>query len=174
MNNTRITILDSLRVFAIFTVFLHHFYSPSIYPEIGKLFYHGGLGVPLFFVISGFVISLTLGKTKDLKTYLKNRFIRLSPAMLVSSTIIFTFFYFFYTGEGYANSKNIYNYLIANTFIDPHVFDLYSGEIKYYYLDNAFWSLWIEICFYTIIGVLYFYNKTTYLRNYIILTRCAF
>ncbi|MGV0923085.1 acyltransferase family protein [Empedobacter tilapiae] len=169
MNNPRIKVFDSLRVLAILMVFMHHFYSSSNYPELGHLTYFGYLGVPLFFMISGFVINLTLERTDNFKTYLKNRFIRLSPAMIICSTLTFVFFAFFYTGEGYEHSKNIWNYLIANTFIDPHVFDLYSGEIKYYYLDNAYWSLWVEVCFYVIIGALYFMNKRKYLLYFIII-----
>ncbi|MGV0752678.1 acyltransferase family protein [Empedobacter brevis] len=171
INKDRIKVFDTMRVLAILMVFVHHYYSSSNFPELGDLSYFGMLGVPLFFIISGFVISLTLERTDNFKTYLKNRFIRLSPAMIICSTLTFTFFAFFYTGEGYENSKNSWNYLIANTFIDPHVFNLYSGELKYYYLDNAYWSLWVEVCFYIIIGFLYFMNKTKYLLYFIIL--CA-
>ncbi|MGV0939636.1 MULTISPECIES: acyltransferase [unclassified Empedobacter] len=169
MERGRIKVFDSLRVLAILMVFIHHYYSSKVYPELGELFLYGAFGVPLFFMISGFVISLTLERTDNFKTYLKNRFIRLSPAMIICSTLTFVFFAFFYTGEGYEHSKNIWNYLIANTFIDPHVFDLYSGEIKYYYLDNAYWSLWVEVCFYIIIGTLYFMNKRKYLLHFIII-----
>lgn len=169
MDRNRIKVFDSLRVFAILSVFLHHYYSSKVYPELGELFLYGAFGVPLFFIISGFVISLTLERTNNFKTYLKNRFIRLSPAMVICSTLTFVFFAFFYTGEGYEHSKSIWNYLIANTFIDPHVFDLFSGEIKYYYLDNAYWSLWVEVCFYVIIGILYFVNKNKYLWYFIII-----
>ena len=166
---SRIKVLDSLRVCAILMVFLHHYYSPGIYPELGKLFYFGTLGVPLFFVISGFVITLTLERTKDYKTYLKNRFIRLSPAMLICSTIIFVFFFFLYEGEGYEHSKKISNYFIANSFIDPHVFNIIPGKINHYYLDNAFWSLWVEVCFYILIGFLYYINKNKYLLYFSII-----
>ena len=169
INKERIKVFDTLRVFAILMVFVHHYYSSDNYPELGNLAFFGMLGVPLFFVISGFVINLTLERTDNLKTYLKNRFIRLSPAMIICSTITFVFFTFFYSGEGYEHSKNIWNYLIANTFIDPHVFNLKSGYIKYYYLDNAYWSLWVEVCFYVIIGTLYFINKNKYLLYFIVL-----
>ncbi|WP_413531731.1 acyltransferase family protein [Empedobacter brevis] len=169
MNNPRIKVFDAIRVLAIIMVFMHHFYSSSNFPELGHLTYFGFLGVPLFFMISGFVINLTLERTDNFKTYLKNRFIRLSPAMIICSTLTFVFFAFFYTGEGYNNSKNVWNYLIANTFIDPHVFNLYSGEIKYYYLDNAYWSLWVEVCFYIIIGALYFLNKKKYLLYFVLI-----
>ena len=172
--SNRIKVLDSLRLFAILLVFLHHYYSAGIYPELGKLFHFGAIGVPLFFIISGFVISLTLERTPNYLTYLKNRFIRLSPAMLICSTIIFVFFHFFYSGDGYLFSKDINNYFIANTFIDPHVFDLKSGTIKYYYLDNAFWSLWVEVCFYIVLGAFFYLKRDKYIIFYSIFCLIGF
>lgn len=166
---SRIKVFDSLRVIAILMVFCHHYYGAGVFPELGKLFYFGSLGVPLFFIISGFVIIMTLERTPSFPKYLKNRFIRLSPAMLICSSLTFIFFCFFYKGDGYEHSKNLNNLLIANTFIDPHVFNLSSGRIKYYYMDNAYWSLWVEICFYTIIGLFYYFNRNKYILYYIIL-----
>lgn len=168
-NKSRVKVLDTLRVLAILMVFIHHYYSAGIYPEIGELSYFGMLGVPLFFIISGFVINLTLERTDSYFTYLKNRFVRLSPAMLICSTIIFLFFFFFYEGEGYEHSKKISNFLIANSFIDPHVFNIIPGKINHYYLDNAFWSLWVEVCFYVLIGFLYYINKKKYLLYFSII-----
>ncbi|MDO5614611.1 MAG: acyltransferase [Cruoricaptor ignavus] len=169
MENKRITILDSVRVIAVIMVMCHHYYSESRYPEIAHLFHFGFLGVPLFFIISGFVISLTLERTDNYKNFIKKRYIRLAPAMLVCSTITFVFFKFFYTGEGYGFSKQWVSYLIANTFIDPNVFNIPSGKVRYYYLDNAYWSLWVEICFYSLIGALYFFFKKKYLMLYTII-----
>jgi len=68
----RIDTLDSLRVIAIGMVMLFHYlylYNGKFY-EIAylqkELFKYGYLGVELFFIISGFVITLTL---KIVKTF---------------------------------------------------------------------------------------------------------
>lgn len=166
----RVKILDVLRVVSIFMVMLYHYYQA--YPDIEKNFEFGALGVPLFFIISGFVIYSSLQNTKDYKTFLIKRFIRLSPAMLICSTITFVFFRFLYTGEdNYDNSKNIINYIIANTFIDPNFINIFIGYVKYYYIDMVYWSLWVEICFYTLMGWLFFKcNKNHIILYYIIVS----
>ena len=168
-NTNRVRILDVMRVIAIILVMLHHYYSSSNYPDVGNWFYFGAFGVPLFFIISGFVINSTLVRTQNYKDFIVNRFIRLSPAMFICSTITFVFFSYFYVEDGYEHSKNFMNYLIANIFIVPHIFNILSGRIIYYYLDNAYWSLWVEVCFYTLIGFLYFLNKKKFIMHYIVI-----
>ena len=91
-NTNRVRILDVMRVIAIILVMLHHYYSSSNYPDVGNWFYFGAFGVPLFFIISGFVINSTLVRTQNYKDFIVNRFIRLSPAMFICSTITFVFF----------------------------------------------------------------------------------
>lgn len=163
----RVNILDVLRVVAVVMVILSHYYLN--YPDVGEKVAWGALGVQLFFIISGFVIYASLENTKNYRDFIVKRFLRLSPAMLICSTIIFVFFRFLYTGEGYANSKLFSNYLIANTFIDPTFINIFYGRVRYYYLDGAFWSLWVEICFYTLIGLLYFINKKNFIQYYVII-----
>jgi peptidoglycan/LPS O-acetylase OafA/YrhL len=168
----RIAILDGLRMFAILFVMIGHFLAQ--YNIKGNVFFeyfvrYSFFGVPFFFVISGFVILYSLENTNNYLEFLKKRYLRLAPAMFICSCLTFCFFTFIYSGEGYGNSKYFPNLLIANTFIDPHVFDLFVGEIKFYYIDAAYWSLWVEVCFYIIIGFLFFNNKEKYIRNFIII-----
>ncbi|GGF06935.1 Peptidoglycan/LPS O-acetylase OafA/YrhL, contains acyltransferase and SGNH-hydrolase domains [Chishuiella changwenlii] len=168
----RIAILDGLRMFAILFVMIGHFLAQ--YNVKGNVFLeyfirYSFFGVPFFFVISGFVILYSLENTNNYLEFLKKRYLRLAPAMFICSCLTFCFFTFIYSGEGYGSSKYFPNLLIANTFIDPHVFDLFVGEIKFYYIDNAYWSLWVEVCFYVIIGFLFFNNKEKYIRNFTVI-----
>ncbi len=165
----RVNVLDVLRVIAIVMVILSHYYLN--YPDVGRKVAWGALGVQLFFIISGFVIYASLENTKNYRDFIVKRFLRLSPAMLICSTIIFVFFRFFYTGEGYGISKVFVNYLIANTFIDPTFINVFFGRVRYYHIDGAFWSLWAEVCFYSLIGFLYFINKEKFIKYYVII--CA-
>lgn len=169
MKNSRVPILDGLRVLAIGMVVLGHYYNFSKNEIIRFLAIHGYLGVQIFFIISGFVISISLENSKNYLQFLKKRYIRLAPGMFICSTLTYLFFSYIYTGEGYYNSKNIINYLIANTFIDPNVINIFIGYTKYYYIDNAYWSLWVEVNFYFIIGFLYFLSPRKMIRNYILI-----
>lgn len=166
MEKSRVPVLDGFRVLAIGMVMLGHYYNFSNNNIVKYLAIHGYLGVQFFFIISGFVISISLKNSKNYKQFLIKRYIRLAPGMFVCSTLTFLFFKFVYTGSGYGYSKDPVNYIIANTFIDPHVIDVFVGYIKYYYIDNSYWSLWIEVNFYIIIGFLYFLSPKKVIRNY--------
>ena len=146
MEKSRVPVLDGFRVLAIGMVMLGHYYNFSNNNIVKYLAIHGYLGVQFFFIISGFVISISLKNSKNYKQFLIKRYIRLAPGMFVCSTLTFLFFKFVYTGSGYGYSK------------DP--------VIKYYYIDNSYWSLWIEVNFYIIIGFLYFLSPKKVIRNY--------
>ncbi len=166
---SRVSTLDGLRVVAIFMVMFGHYYNFSSNQVLKTIAGYGWIGVPAFFVISGFVIAMSLERSKSYTEFLKKRYIRLAPGMFICSTITFLFFSLIYSGEGYGFSKDPYNYLIANTFIDPLVFDIPYNWLRFYYLDNAYWSLWVEVNFYVIIGFLYFLSPRNMIRNYLIL-----
>jgi peptidoglycan/LPS O-acetylase OafA/YrhL len=84
--------LDGLRAVAVAMVFAIHAFPQSGFP--------GGLGVDIFFVISGFLITLILLKelratgTISLKTFYLKRLLRLYPAfvaMVVAFVVLFPF-----------------------------------------------------------------------------------
>lgn len=177
MKNTRISILDGLRVFAILLVICGHYlhnYDLEANTFLQLVRHYGYFGVPFFFIISGFVILYSLETTKTYKDFLKKRYIRLAPAMLICSILTFSFFNLIYNGSNYSASKSFANLLIANTFIDPHIFNLPYGYIKFYYIDGSYWSLWVEVCFYLLIGYLYFKNKQNYIRNFVLICTVCF
>lgn len=167
--SSRISILDGLRVIAIFMVMFGHYTNFSSNPVISKIADYGALGVSMFFIISGFVIALSLERSGSFKKFIKKRYIRLAPGMFICSTVTFLFFVFIYKGAEYGASRNIYNYIIANTFIDPLFFDMLINDFKFYYIDNSYWSLWVEVNFYFIISFLYFLSAKNVIRNYLIL-----
>lgn len=171
MIKNRVTILDGLRVIAIFIVILYHYffryldthYTYSI--NMPTIFKYGYLGVELFFIISGFVISLTLTKCTSFFEFIKKRSIRLIPAMVICSTITFLFITLFDTNNLFANSKSIINLLISNTFISPLLINtLLPTNVSY--IDGAYWSLWVEITFYILAGILYFLSPKKLIRNF--------
>ena len=94
----RIDYLDGLRGIAILLVVLFHYCGP-VYAEIVKcdsgpfipLVAHGWVGVQLFFLISGFVILMTLEKCRSVSQFLYNRWIRLFPAMLIATGVLVLF-----------------------------------------------------------------------------------
>lgn len=85
MKTTRIVELDALRGIAALAVVLHHFTMGRSETDLN--FKIGFMGVETFFIISGFVILLTIERSGNWKNFLANRISRLYPAYWVCVTI---------------------------------------------------------------------------------------
>lgn len=157
----RMSHIDGHRGLAILLVVLYHAYSRwgglikydsaiSNFP----VFKFGMAGVWLFFMISGFVILMTLEKTKSATEFLKKRWLRLFPAMFLCSTLIFvTAPLLPHRPAGLPSSVD---FLPGILFTEPswlnHLFKLSSES-----LEGAFWSLYVEVRFYILSAFLYFH-----------------
>ena len=94
----RVQALDLLRLVAVLGVILFHygFRGPTAFnvthvavPELTWIARYGFLGVPIFFVISGFVIAYSAeGRTAT--TFAIARFSRIYPCFLFCMTLTFT------------------------------------------------------------------------------------
>lgn len=156
----RIQFLDGLRGLAIFFVILFHAFSrwPEIVPYGAEfkhvlLFKYGWLGVYLFFMISGFVILMSLEKSRNFQDFFIKRWIRLFPAMLACSLIIYSTASFFY--ERPAGAPVLRDLLPGLTFIEPYWWQIITGSPQGS-LEGVFWSLYIEIKLYLVAGIFYF------------------
>lgn len=156
----RVEFLDGLRGVAIALVVLFHTYSrwTKLIPfgrEFASfpLFAEGWLGVELFFMISGFVIFMTLGKCQSFAEFIGRRWLRLFPAMLVCSLLIFATAWFFWDRP---LGKPGWNDLLPGlTFIQPEWWSWVLGAPQRS-LENSFWTLFVEVKFYAISGAVYF------------------
>ena len=160
----RVNALDGLRGVAILLVILYHgYYIWSGYLPFGKkyndvfLFKYGNLGVQLFFLISGFVILMSLEKTNNYVKFLKNRWIRLFPSMLVVSLIIFFTAPFFHERPlGIPTLKTVLPGLV---FINPNILEKITN-IDFGILETSFWTIYLEVKFYLVFGLLFlFFGK---------------
>jgi peptidoglycan/LPS O-acetylase OafA/YrhL len=171
---SRVESLDGLRVLAIFMVMIFHYYAryQGVYYtyvfKVPAFFNHGRLGVQLFFIISGFVITLTLSKSKSFLDFMKKRFIRLLPGMIICATFTFLFFWLFDKNNLMSRCKDIYNLLFSYTFLSPKLINGIIGT-DFKYIDGAYWSIWTELQFYIVGGITYFLSPKNFLRNYLII-----
>ena len=161
----RIKYLDGLRGIAILLVILYHAYGVDGYENAFHynhkfsafpIFKYGFLGVELFFLISGFVILMTLEKSKNFINFIYKRWIRLFPAMLIATILSYTTVSIFY--ERPLGHPNICSVIPGLVFIEPTLLGkLFNYEfIK---LEGSFWSLYVEMLFYIIFGLGYFIFK---------------
>lgn len=175
----RIASLDGLRGLAILLVLLFHTYSrwPDYMPwaSVHKDFYvfkFGFLGVQLFFLISGFVIYMTLERCSSLTEFMFRRWLRLFPAMLIGTLLIYlTSFFLVERPNGQIEFLNLLPGLL---FIDDDVINATQNLVDVEPIEGAFWSLFVEVKFYVLFGTLYFFNRHTALRNLLAIFLAAF
>jgi len=139
-NQNRILELDAMRGIAAISVVLFHFTMGNSFA-----FRQGGTGVDLFFIISGFVISLTLAKTNSWNDFAVNRLSRLYPTywVVVSFTAIISIF------SGIAVTFPQY---LANLTMFQSYFNIDD-------IDWPYWTMMVEMIFY-ICMIILFTTKT--------------
>ena len=132
-DHTRNNNLDLIRLIAAAMVIWSHAYpivlgkgaeQPLTALTAGQLSM-GDLGVAIFFVISGFLVSQSMFRLNDLTGYAKARILRIFPGLifciLLSILLIGPLFTTLSTAE-YLTNNQTYNYLIATTtlnFLSP-------------------------------------------------------
>ena len=147
--------LDGVRGLAIFLVFLVHFFEPftAQNPFEKCVFFiagYGGLGVDLFFVLSGFLITGILCDTKAGPNFFKNfymrRFFRIFPLYYGVLLVLFGVLPFIpaFQGETLTRLSSIqgwaWSYLL-------NVYVALQGAWTHPYITH-FWSLSVEEHFY--------------------------
>lgn len=105
-------------------------------------------GVQLLFVISAFVIFLTLERTTGPWTFLARRWLRLFPAMLMASFLLFALsFLIVFSPEGPLSAMDLLPGLL---FVAPWNIATLSG-LDLQSVDGAFWFTYVEAIFYAIV-----------------------
>ena len=136
MRLNRVYEIDLLRFFAALSVVFFHYsfrgyaadgMSVMPYPLLAPGVKYGYLGVELFFMISGFVILMTVSGG-SLRSFLISRAVRLYPAFWVCSTLTFLARILF-GGERFTAS--ISQYLINMT--------MTSGFSHVQAIDDVYW-----------------------------------
>jgi len=144
--------LDALRgIAALMVVFFHFTYTR---PQAAYGFFLGSTGVDLFFIISGFVIFMSLSKVTSVKQFVINRFARLFPAFWFCVTLTATIqvlalkFNFVHSTT---TNISLLKYL-SNLTMAPKYFGY--GEV-----DGSYWTLLVEMLFYMCIALLMKFNQ---------------
>lgn len=157
----RIDHLDGLRGVAIVSVVLFHYCGPTYAAILGcnsgifsPLVARGWVGVQLFFLISGFVILMTLEKSRAFGPFLYHRWLRLFPGMLIA-TIALVLFNAATDMPGPHPMRNWLDLIPGLFFVSPSVLHAVT-HLDIQPLDGVFWTLYTEMGFYVVFGALYF------------------
>jgi peptidoglycan/LPS O-acetylase OafA/YrhL len=140
MAENRIKVLDSFRgIAASIVVFFHLAQCTNI-----KFLNFGVTGVDLFFMISGFVIYLTLNKITDWRDFLISRISRLYPIywIVVSITAVLI-----YLTTSIDSTTLLIRYVINLT--------MFQHYFKVEHLDFQYWTLTVEVQFYALMFLIF-------------------
>jgi peptidoglycan/LPS O-acetylase OafA/YrhL len=159
--------LDAFRALALLPVLFYHFFTrwaPPVNGEntylydgnYGAWFSLGRYGVEFFFIISGFVIFMTLMRCGHVFEFWYRRFARLWPALIVCMVVT----------------------LIVTSAIGPDVLHRKPSDLVWsalmlgryapgaQWVDGAYWSLLVELKFYFWIGLAFLAGATRFTRTW--------
>lgn len=144
-------ILDGLRGVAAITVVCFHLFEAYATSHLDQQLNHGYLAVDFFFILSGFVVGYAYDdrwKTMKIKDFLKRRFIRLQP-MVVIGAIIGAIMFYFQGCSVWDVSKVSIGMLLLATLLNICLIPATPGfEIRgvgeMYPLNGPSWSLFFE------------------------------
>tara|TARA_Y100000768_G_scaffold301817_1_gene235653 strand:+ start:1875 stop:3740 length:1866 start_codon:yes stop_codon:yes gene_type:complete len=157
--------IQLLRAISVILVFLHHLNL--------DIFKKGYLGVDIFFVISGYVITQSIflnyhnSKKVNILLFFKKRIFRIIPNLIFILSFVFVFYQFY--GP---NHFSLWNDFLSSLLGFSNLYYLFSNKGYFYnILDNPFahsWSLGVEEQFYLLYPILIYFifkNKNNFLKN---------
>ena len=149
--------IDAARALAVTGVLLCHLaanlkWEPLLSPRMHHVLSNGWMGVDLFFVISGFVISLSLIRNIEdfgihgyKKPYFKSRLARIVPLYFLTSWC----FLVLVQPESFNNSAGaLWTNILSHAFFVHHFSTETSGA-----LNGPTWTIAIEMQFYVFIAI---------------------
>lgn len=148
---------DLIRIVTAFLVLINHslvhlqLYTPTWYTVIQQ--FHR---VPMFFVMSGFLLSASFERNSQLKPYFRNRLMRIYPglwACLIITIIAFTVL----CGVNFKNTQTLPWILaqMAGVIYTP----AFLTDFGYGSYNGSLWTIVVELQFYILLPVLYFLYK---------------
>lgn len=155
--------IDTLRALAVFAVILNHFDA--------RFLTGGYLGVDIFFVVSGFVVSAslnsydaTLGIKGFLKSFYSKRFKRLYPALMICLLFSLALTLLLISDPKFYTHNALWVlFASGNIFLSSHASDYFQVSAQ----TNPFthmWSLGVEEQFYLFLPIIFFFVRNKKLR----------
>lgn len=145
---------DLLRLFAATEVIADHYYQHLNLPisELALKLLYLFPGVPVFFIISGYLISGSFERNSSYRDYFTNRALRIFPGLWCC--VIVTIVVFTITGVNFLNKETIawlpsqlVGFIYTPSFLINYGFGSYNGSL---------WTIPVELQFYILLPILYF------------------
>lgn len=170
----RLQVLDGMRGMAAMAVVVYHYlarWAPPAHPQM--LYPHGNhrdllpglgdyglFGVFLFFMISGFVIMMTLERSTGLADFVLRRLLRLWPAMIVcaalSSLVVNRSGLAAFYGMPHWQVE-FPEFVSSVLFLPPELtYRFFDVPHEGHWVEGVYWTLWAEVRFYAVAALVYF------------------
>ncbi len=169
LNNNKMLRLDGidiLRGIAVISVILYHFFillgltHSNIYPYIHAF---GALGVPLFFIISGYLIYRSIDRNiteKGIKqgslNYIFHRLFRILPAYYFNLLVVFIMASFVLSNDFFYSASFFRQFFSHLTFTSYFI-----HKSAGFGINGAYWTLSIEMLWYVIAPFMFIFIKKT-------------
>jgi len=162
---TQVAVLHSVE-------YIHAGIADALFFEVLRLF----PGVPIFFFISGYLISKSFESSPSLGVYVRSRVLRIFPALVI--VVFFNIVLIWSTG--YFSELNV-------SFGD--IFTLYLAKVSFFQfynpdfmrgfgdgvLNGSLWTICVELQFYILVPVLYFlFGRNKQIKNIILILLIIF
>lgn len=162
MSSNKLEGIQILRGYAAMLVVVTHLWSAGVISSALKFNRIGGLGVDIFFVISGFIMCYSLRdriSSNDSVEFLKKRVFRVYPIYL----LVLTPFLVQYLNQ--ATTPVEAPMIIGNLLLSPS----FSGGAEYRMLVGPAWTLTYELFFYILFAAAMFSSRSKDRAIYIVI-----
>ena len=164
----RVASLDTLRGISCVIVMCWHltgWWDPST-PKRPYNLPMGYMGVDMFFIISGFVIFMTLERSKTVGQFVFGRFTRLFPTYWLCTLIVFTFTRLVLANTSVFYSVSVESFLLNLTML----IEYWNVSFEWFQeVISAGWTLSYELTFYSYMAFLQFTGWIIYILPIMIL-----
>jgi peptidoglycan/LPS O-acetylase OafA/YrhL len=135
-------LIDVFRACSILAVLVFHYTVEGLNFSRDSLWMKGGLGVQVFFCISGLVITMTALRSNGPSDFAARRFFRIYPTFFLACTVTYLVLAL-HDPTGY--NLKVLDYLGSLTFA--------PDRLGLKYVDGAYWSLFVEALFYGVVAL---------------------
>jgi len=125
-------------------------------------------GVPIFFLISGYLITMSYEKNQNKYEYIRNRALRILPGLYVSFIIGLVILWCF------DQFKDVlFLDILLWTFAQLTLFQFYNPEFIRDFgvgvINGSLWTISVELTFYIILPFIYIFLKRDFLKRFLFL-----
>lgn len=158
--------IQVLRGISILLVVLYHVTAITDDAKSQYYFDYGKIGVDIFFIISGYIMTFICERNEPTAPFIKKRIIRIMP-LYISVTLLAALAN--YRGDLLNGSEYVWTSLVKSIFMVPHY--SIANESKIFPIFIPGWTITYEIWFYTsiaLVGLLFKYPKKTLIVPYVL------